>query len=183
MSSKVTKIGNSGSVKLNVTNLKSLIKNINSQYVVRVGILGSQAEETHPRKQAGALAKGGGHKTSKHDSPVTNAQIGLAHEKGVKSQNLPRRSWLEVPLQDHLNEYFKKLGPEVIADMLVNQPKKAFQHLGFVCEQIILKGFESNGFGKWAPLKSQTIANKGSDRILVDTAQLKKSITSEVVSK
>jgi len=183
MSSKVTKIGNSSSVKLDLTGLKSLIKNINSQYTVKVGILGGDATQVHQRKETGALAKGGGHKKGKNDSPTTNAEIGLAHEKGIKSKNLPRRSWLEVPLQDHLNEYFKKLGPEVISNMLVNQPKLAFQHLGLVCEQIILKGFETNGFGKWKALKQSTINAKGSDRILVDTAQLKKSVTSEVVSK
>ncbi len=151
--------------------------------MVKVGILGGQGTQEYTRKETGKLAKGGGHKKGKKDSPVSNAEIGLVHEKGSKAKNLPRRSWLEVPLQDHLNEVFKNMGAEVLMDMLVNQPKKAFQNLGFACEQIILKGFETGGFGKWKALKASTITRKGSDRILVDTAQLKKSVTSEVVMK
>lgn len=183
MGAQVTKIGKHGSVTLDMTGLKSLLSNIEERYVVRVGILGSQATEEHQRKETGELAQGGGHKTSKEKSSITNAEIGLAHEKGVKSQNLPRRSWLEEPLTDHLSDYFQQVGAEAIAYILTAQPKKAYEDLGLICEQIILKGFESDGYGKWKPLKQATIIAKNSSRVLVDTAQLKKSVTSMVVTK
>ncbi len=129
------------------------------------------------------MAKGGGHTTSKEKSPVTNADIGAAHEFGVKSRNLPRRSWLKEPLTDHLSEYFKRIGPEAITNAIVNQIESSYVELGIVCEQIILKGFENGGYGKWKALKASTIKAKGSSTILVDSAQLKKSVTSVVVKK
>lgn len=183
MSHQVTKIGQSGQVKVDMTGLKNLLAGINERYVVRVGILGSKATEDHQRKTTGARAAGGGHSLGKSKSPITNAEVGLGHEKGIKSQNLPRRSWLQDPLENHLPNYFEKIGSQAIADILVSQPKQAYLELGLICEQIILKGFETDGYGKWKPLKAATIAAKGSSRILVDTAQLKKSITSEVVKK
>ncbi len=182
MSATVKKIGKSGSVRMDMTGLKSLLANVQDRYVVRVGILGSKATEDHKRKETGELAKGGGHKTGKETSPITNAEIGLRHEKGVKSDNLPRRSWLEEPLRDNLGDYFKQIGSEAITYMLLEQPKRAYQELGIVCEQIVLKGFETDGYGKWKPLSQFTIANKNSSRVLVDTAQLKKSVTSQVVT-
>ena len=161
---KETKIGKYASVKIDMTGLKNLLKGIEEKRIVRVGVLGN--------------------KTARSDksSGPSNADIGLAHEKGVKAKNLPRRSWLQNPLEDHLPEYFKKLGTKTLALILVQQGITAYQELGLICEQIILKGFETGGYGKWKPLKPATIARKGSNTILVDTAQLKKSITSAVVT-
>lgn len=177
------KIGRNTLVRLDVSGLKNLLDGIDQKYVVRVGILGSKAQAAHQRKQTGGQAIGGGHKVGKEASPTTNAEIGLAHEKGVKSRNLPRRSWLQTPLEDNLGKYFGKLGEKALAQILVAQPRQAYVELGIVCEQIVLKGFETGGYGKWRPLKAATIAAKGSDQILVDTAQLKKSVTSAVVEK
>ena len=167
-----TKIGQTGSVKIDMTGLKNLLAGIEEKYVVRVGLLGSKATETHQSKSE---------KPAKN--APTNAEIGLAHEKGVKSRNLPRRSWLEVPLQDHIGEYFAKLGPKVIAKIVTEQSISAYQDLSIVCEQIIQKGFETGGYGKWKPLKPATIAAKGSEQILIDTGQLRRAVTSQVVKK
>lgn len=183
MTYKVTKVGNQGSVKIDMTGLNLLLAAVQEKYAVRVGILGSKATQTHQRKLAGGLAKGGGHTVSKIKSPKTNAEIGLDHEKGVKSRNLPRRSWLEIPLLNNLPIYFQKLGSIAIRDILINQKQQSYNNLGAICVQIITKGFESDGYGKWAPLKAETIANKGSDRVLVDTAQLENSIDFEVINK
>lgn len=180
---KETRIGSHASVKVDLTGLNNIMAGIQEKYVVKVGILGGKAQEEHGRKDAGGIAKGGGHKVGKTASSKTNAEIGLAHEVGVKSRNLPRRSWLQNPLEDKLPEYFKKIGSKTIANILVKQIGRAYQELGLVCEQIILKGFETGGYGKWQALKQSTIARKGSSTILVDTAQLKKSITSQVVTK
>lgn len=189
MAYKVTKIGRVGSVTVNTTLLDNLRNGIDKKLVVRIGILGAtgrnrvqqQKGESNPdfKKRLREFQK-----SNKVKGDVgTNADIGLAHEKGIKSKNLPRRSWLEDPLRDHLKEYFVKAGKKAIESMLMSSYTSAYAQLGLIAEVIIQKGFESGGYGKWKPLSPMTIARKGSSAILIDTAQLRRSITSEVVSK
>jgi SOS response regulatory protein OraA/RecX len=61
--------------------------------------------------------------------------------------------------------------------------KQAYIHLGIMAEKIIQAAFESSGFGHWKPDSASTIARKGSSRTLIDTSQLRASITSDVVAK
>lgn len=178
---KTVQVGPNASVTTDMTGLNNLLAGIDDHYVARVGILGNKAHAKH-RMEAGELKNSGGHKIGSGQSELTNADIGLRHEKGVKSEHLPRRSWLKDPLEDKLPEYFNKLGSEVIYQMVKSQSLKAYQDLGIICEQIIQKGFETGGYGKWKSLSAFTIANKGSSQILVDTAQFRKSITSTVVT-
>jgi hypothetical protein len=178
-------------VTSNLTGLERLLADSNEGFVVRVGILGSLGRKKDERKEYGELKSRGGHKTTDEASDLTNADIGLAHEMGVASRNLPQRSWLRTPLEDHLPGHFEKLGDEVIKDILEKQDKKAYEELSVVCEQIIQMGFATGGYGKWAPLKLSTLEGKhkkfsyftkeANDSILVDSGQLRKSITSAVV--
>lgn len=177
---KTTKIGNTGSVRLSTKGIESLLQESQKRFIVHVGILGSKGSS--PRQETVEDEKGG-HKAGKKASPSSNADIGLAHEKGVKSKNLPRRSWLVEPLTDFLPEYFNKLGAEVIQNAVTNQVESSYVELGEVCEQIIFKGFETGGYGKWKALKASTIRAKRSSAILIDTAQLKKSVTSTVLTE
>jgi len=179
---KETRIGSHASVKVDLTGLNNLIKSMDSQYVVRVGILGEK-----PRSKA----KG---KDEKKDPP-TNAEIGLAHEKGVKSRNLPRRSWLQVPLEDHLPEEFVKEGPRAMTLILMGKTLEAYRDLQVICERIVEGSFDTGGYGKWPADKLKTLQGKRSwkklkdwdeknnDQILVDTSQLRQSITSIVTTK
>lgn len=181
MAVKTTRVGRRGTVKVDVSLLDALTKGIGQHLVTRVGILGSGANRVIKQKDEGEVSfrkrvrefK----KTGAGSDAATNADIGLAHEKGIKSKNLPRRSWLEEPLTDHLSEHFAKLGKKALVSMLQSNYKAAYADLGIVAEIIIQKGFESGGYGKWAPLKHRI------GTILVDTAQLRRSVTSEVVAK
>lgn len=168
---KETRIGQHASVKVDLTGLNNLIKTMDSPYVVRVGILGEK-----PRSKTNASEKD-------QKDPPTNAEIGLAHEKGVKSRNLPRRSWLQTPLEDHLPEYFLKEGPSAMVAMIQGKALQVYTLLAAKCEDIIQVGFDTGGYGKWQALKEATIARKKSSAILIDTAQLRKSVTSVVVTK
>ena len=170
-------------VTMNTDGLDKLLAAANEGYFVKVGIIGSKANAEHQRKETGELKKGGGHETGEKKSDVTNAEIGLAHEKGSKSQNLPRRSWLVTPLEDHLPEYFESIGQEAIDLIIAQQNPKNYEMLGVIAEQIIQKGFATGGYGKWKPLAAFTVANKGSSAILIDTGQLRKAITHEVVKR
>ncbi len=189
MAYKVTKIGKNAYVKSDTTLMDNLLKGIEMKLAARVGILGASGRNRVVRQDGEtfkAFQKRLRHflksDKAKGDSP-TNADIGLAHEVGVKSRNLPRRSWLKEPLEDHLSQHFAKLGKVAIEKMLFANYQIAYAQLGVIGEIIVQKGFETGGYGKWKPLKAATIAAKGSDAILIDTAQLRRSVTSEVVKK
>jgi len=129
------------------------------------------------------LKKKGGHKISRtKESDDSNADIGLKMERGSKSEKIPPRSWLKTPLEDHLPEYFNKVTYKVIEDIVKTQNLKGYQELAVACEQIIQKGFNTGGYGKWAGNRPLTIQLKGSSRPLIDTGQLRKSVTSEIRS-
>ena len=180
---KVQNIGQNTTVTTDMTGLNNLMTGVQEGYFVKVGILGSQAHSKHRKKASEELKKSGGHKIGKDYSEETNADIGLKMEKGSKAERIPARSWLVNPLEDHLKEYFEKIGQDAI-DLIISQKiYKNYVNLGAICEQIIQKGFETGGYGKWKALSAFTIANKGSSQILVDTGQLRNSVTSTVVAK
>ena len=101
---------------------------------------------------------------------------------GSFSQNIPRRSFLKDPLfkikKKQLMEDTIKIINKHIADD--NGGKIIFKKLGLAGEAIVKTAFATGGFGTWKPLSPLAVARKGSDRILIDTAQLRKSITSKV---
>lgn len=135
--------------------LRALGKNMPS---VQVGILGEE-----PRAEGGK---------------ATNAFIGACHEFGTA--RLPMRSFLRVPITDHLqkkmqNAGYKRVFSEIAeGESLVPLAKK----IGVMAEAIVLEGFATGGYGKWKSHAPGYENNTGN--ILVDTTQLRDSITSEV---
>lgn len=130
--------------------------------VARVGIIGSKS----PARK-GAL---------------TNANIGYKHEFGDPSNNLPMRSFLRVPITEKLEKYLAQYG--AFKDTAIKQIIKEksivsfMKDLGLTAEQIVIDAFSSNGFGQWAPWSGNYKSKTGD--ILVDTQQLRNSITSDV---
>ncbi len=147
-------------IQSNFKKLEQLNKNAKVKMFAKVGILGSKTNR---------------------DDPLTNADIGLKHEFGSKSENIPRRSFLNDPLTIKRDEINKTAG-KLIAENLTqpNGMVKIFKQIGIKAEAIIQEAFASGGFGTWQPLSKKTVAKKGSSSILIDTAQLRKSISSGV---
>ena len=178
-------------IKLNTDRLEELTTTLMSAYYTRVGILGSKSDRM--KTIAGKRTYGWGetktvvasHKKSKDTaSTLTNAEIGLKHEKGL---GVPRRSFLEVPLvlkSDDLMQCRKELQDVVFADEgeTLSKWKKAYIKLGMYAENIIQGAFESGGYGTWQQDSAETIKRKGSSMTLIDTAQLRASIDSDVVT-
>jgi hypothetical protein len=144
----------------NFTKLEELNKNLKTKLVTKVGILGN---------------------ASGRDGGITNAEIGAKHEFGSLSEGIPRRSFLNDPLVEKRKD-FVKAEAKIIADNLAekNGIKKIFRKAGAKAEEIIQQAFATGGFGKWTPLSQKTIDQKGRSSILINTAQLRKSISSEV---
>ena len=166
---------------MDIDKLSAIGDGFGQKLATQVGILGAKA---HSRKEAGDLKKGGGHRITRNPAEKTNAEIGLKHEKGSFSENIPRRSFLEMPLVVKGNQLLR------IKDFLWRKFETGqrdyltiYKQLGLMAEVIIQKAFATRGYGKWRPNSPRTVAEKGSDAPLIDTAQLRRSITSRVVTR
>ena len=146
-------------INLNLKGLEKIQKELKDKSSVKVGILGS--------------------KNSRNDNN-TNALIGLVHEFGSASKNIPQRSFLVMPLSEKMPKKIKKIGKDVISGLTKSNFKGFLKKLGVVAEAVIQDAFDTGGFGKWQGLSAKTIQRKGFDKVLVETTQLRKSITSEV---
>lgn len=152
-----------GSLKIGgLDNLLKVLKGRSEH--VRVGILGSHA-----------------HRTS--EDGVSNATVGAAHEFGTSK--LPERSFLRGPISEHLAKRLEAYGPldkDLITEILKTKSYKPWLKIvGVIAEGIVAEAFGTNGFGKWAPHAPGYTNNTG--MILVDTQQLRNSISSEVKAK
>lgn len=153
-------------IRINTKGIEKLGKALGDEYSIKVGIMGSKAQQKH------------------NDTTLTNAQIGALNEYGSARREIPRRSFLREPLQEHLATYLKskkafsekEIDQAVKEGTLLDLAKK----VGVVAEQVIQEAFATRGFGKWKPNAPSTIARKGSDSPLIDTGQLRRSITSKV---
>ena len=132
-------------VKANLDGLKKLQKALQEDYTLRVGIIGSKAI-----------------KVEHEGSSQTDAEIGTHHEFGTKK--MPRRSFLEDSLKFKItsdaNEWRnikKQAGKDVVEKMSI---KQFLNNLGAKCLMYIEEGFETNGFGQWAPLKDKRFAER-----------------------
>lgn len=120
----------------------------------------------------------GDHKGERTDNSINNVELGVIQEFGSISNNIPARSFLRMPLNEKRADILKFAANKTMADLLLaGQQKRVLEYLGVFAEKIIQSAFDSGGFGKWAPLKHRV------GTILVNTAQLRRSIWSKVVMK
>lgn len=103
-----------------------------------------------------------GKSARKNDSDgPTNADIAAAHEFGLPKSNLPPRSILRTPISDHAKEIMAAARAE--AETLLIEPLKVktlYQRIGIACEKVVIRAFDTGGFGKWAQLAFSTIIAK-----------------------
>lgn len=169
---------------VNLGKLKNIQKEMQSNYVVKVGIMGAKASEMHQTTTGASFKVGNRDVKRVVSSGLTNVQLGVIHEFGSYSKNIPARSFLRMPLETKRKDLLEFLGSKTAAK-LIGEGKIKFllELLGIKAEAIIQEAFESKGFGKWDANAPATIAQKGSSSPLIDTAQLRRSITSKVVKK
>lgn len=133
-----------------------------TQPYVKVGILGSKS------------SRGGG---------TTNAEIGAAHEFGTST--IPQRSFIRMPISEVLQKRLETSGAfdkDAMAKVLRTGSVLAWvEKLAVLAESVIGEAFDSAGFGRWPALDPKTMAAKKVEQILVETQQLRNSISSEVV--
>lgn len=154
------------SITVNLKGMERFKQGLGNSYVARVGVLADKAARSN------AIGE-------------TNAEIGLIMMVGSVTKKIPPRDWLRFPIEYCRKELMNVMGKSKLVKSSVEKGdyKKVFQQLGVAAEVIIQRGFETGGFGQWAPLKQRTIDEKGSDAILIDTGQLRRSVSSDVAPK
>jgi phage gpG-like protein len=112
-----------------------------------------------------------------------NADIGAKHEFGFTTDGglrIPARSFLRVPLSTHRGEIAGMMKMNVMRALVYGKLELLFKHLGIACEKIVDQAFQTSGWGTWRPNAPFTVLMKGSDKPLIDTAQLRRSVASKV---
>lgn len=145
---------------LELKNLDKLIKALNvSAPSVRVGILGDH--------------------NAREGKNQSNATVGAYHEFGTST--LPIRSFLRVPLSDHLPIWLKKTGAfskaELDEVLITKSLAPWLNKIGTLAVTVVQTAFETGGFGKWPPSEMKYKTNW---QTLVETQQLRNSITYDV---
>ncbi len=124
-------------------------------------------------------------KSSRKRGVITNAELAYIHTHGSELRNIPARPIIEpaIEVKETKDAIAQELG-EAIASKLDRKDQEAMRHLkraGMMGQNAARAWFEDPR-NEWAPDSPSTIARKGSDRPLIDTGQLRKSII-YVVSK
>ena len=150
---------------LDVSGLDKMIKAMRiDPPKIRVGILGDSAV----RKP----------EDGEKQTP-SNAEIGTFHEFGTST--LPQRSFLRVPIAEHLQEKMRKAGftnRDYVKETIASGTLIPFaQAIAAIAENCVQEAFDTGGYGKWKP---SNMDNKDNAQTLVETSQLRGSITSEV---
>ena len=148
-------------VKINFKKLKNAIEAFETIPMVQLGILGAPQARTDGER-------------------LTNATIGAKHEFG--DEEVPMRSWLRMPITTRLKQYLSDSGfftPELIEQQIeAGDLTLMIQKIGIVGERVVADGFDSGGFGVWKP---SNMYFKKNHQTLIESQQLRNSITSEVV--
>ena len=146
---------------MEVRGLDQLLKALKARPpVARVGILGSNPRE------------GGG---------PTNADIGAAHEFGTTT--IPQRSFLRMPISEGLQGEMESSGA-LDKDVLANVIKSGsvvpwLKKVSKLALNLVFDAFDTEGNGKWPAWKIPGYTNN-TGQLLLDTQQLRNSITDEV---
>lgn len=135
-----------------------------------------------------------GDKTNRKGGHVTNAEIGAAHEYGSPARGLPPRSFLRVPIAERLQKEMEKQGALSKAEfkevMKTGSVLPWLKKIAAMAEGIVRGAFDTAGYGKWPGWKDPNYLAKlerqrkggyaHAGQVLVDSTQLRDSITSEV---
>ncbi|UUM26271.1 hypothetical protein [Acinetobacter colistiniresistens] len=110
---------------------------------------------------------------------IDMADLAAIHEFGAPGKNIPERSFLRASLQLNQGKYSQYLLGQ-LKPMLLGKTSMAatWQFLGQEA-QADVQSYMING--KFVPLKPKTIKRKGSSKPLIDTGQLRQSVTYRVV--
>ena len=164
-------------VRLNMAPLQRLRSNLAglAQQRAHVGLFSNTAA----RRQDG----------TRQSAIPDNPSLGAIHEfglsfsrvRGQSTTTIPRRSFLEMPLSLVLGPKILRGGILWINELVNHGSQYTLALLGMLGEDVVQEAFNTGGFGQWPALAPETIRRKRSARILIETNQLRKAVSSRVV--
>lgn len=109
---------------------------------------------------------------------ATNAQKLYYNSMGSPLKKIPSRKVLEPAIEDKLDEIGFELNKGVVMGLVAGEEEmdKAYNRAGLMAQQACVNWFD-NPKNNWAPNAPYTIKQKGSDSPLIDTGEMRKSIT------
>lgn len=140
-------------------------------------------KEGFPSVKVGIL----GDNIARQEGELNNAEIGFVNEFGKMTgyPKIPARSFIRMPLKTRLNDKIREKkslsGVELEKAMAEGKTEDFSKKVGIVAEEVIQEAFSTNGFGEWAPNAPMTVELKKSSSPLIDTGQLRRSISSKVI--
>jgi hypothetical protein len=124
-----------------------------------------------------------GNKTARKEGELTNAFLLLLHTLGSITQNIPSRPVLDA-IEIKLKE-FDLDAQKVVKKFTQNQLDAitTARQIGAIVLHYSLLSFETKGFGRWAELRPATIKAKNSNAILIESGEMRRAITFDVITK
>ena len=138
--------------------------------IKKISDLIKQYKERPPSVKVGIIGK----EKNSRDDGKTNAEIGAIHE----FDTINKRSFLRMPIFLKLNE---KIESNLKTDDNPSLHEIAYR-VGILAEATIDEAFETGGWGNWTPSQKMFMQDAETQdlRTLVETGQLRASISSEV---
>ena len=112
---------------------------------------------------------------------ITNAELAIIHEFGVPERGIPERSFMRSTASEESNN-LGQLSKQVLNECLAGNisPYDAYATIGAYFQGKIVEKITD---GEFEPNNENTVKRKGSSKPLIDTGQLRASITYEVREK
>lgn len=117
-------------------------------------------------------------KSSRKSGDITNAELAFIHSEGSPARNIPPRPFLQPAIeanQDRIAELHRGLFKAALNGG-AGRTEIELKKIGMYGQNIARDWF-TNPSNHWPALRPATIARKGSDKPLIDTGQLRKSVT------
>lgn len=133
--------------------------------------------------KVGILGTSGVHKSTLDDArspePMTVASIAAVHEFGAPKARIPERSFLRAAI-DESRELLERTAKNVAGSVARGTltANQAAARLGLVAQARVQRKIVDGPFVPNAPF---TVRQKGSSRPLIDSGQMRQSVTYEVV--
>lgn len=181
------------SIDADFKQLEKLIKELDSDYYVDIGILGKQTATEDGITLAGIGAVQEFGKIINHPGGTPYKIVGKGKSVFVKKGSadaigvtgphqisIPERSFIRMPLEKKAKD-IQKDAENIMQDSMEKQDiKQIFTTIGISGEAAIKEAFATRGFGSWAPNAESTVRQKDSDSPLIDEGALRNGITSKV---
>lgn len=121
----------------------ALKKMTEGHYVVQVGVFGNKTG-----------------RNDQDENGLTNAEIGLIHEMGSVSRNIPRRSFLWDTFANHGKDLLPVLKDPVATLLKTGKIEEYLKVAGVAATNLVVEAFQTSGWGAWPANSYRTLLGK-----------------------